>query len=114
MQSLDALTPQADATIGQAFDEDGFLLDHNVWTEELGRAIAEEEAVGPMTEEHWRVIAHVRNKFLTLGALPNLRLVCRATNLSKADIYTLFGGCMVIWRIAGLPNPGEEAKAYAI
>jgi hypothetical protein len=24
----------------------------------------------------------------------------------------LFSDCRSLWRIAGLPNPGEEAKAY--
>jgi len=44
--------------------------------------------------------------------LPSLRRVCRATGLSRDEVHDLFGGCLPVWRIAGLPNPGEEAKAY--
>ena len=96
------------------FDEDGYLLNQDLWTERLGDDIAAEEGVGPLTDKHWLVLNHIREKFFRLGALPNLRRVCRETSLSKTQIYTLFGGCLVIWRIAGLPNPGEEAKTYLI
>jgi dissimilatory sulfite reductase related protein len=41
-----------------------------------------------------------------------MRRVCRETALSKSEIYDLFGGCLRAWRIAGLPNPGEEARTY--
>lgn len=94
------------------FDEDGFLIDPTLWSEQLGRDIAEAEGVGVLTDAHWTVIKHVRDKFFGLGALPNIRQVCRATSLSRTQIHLLFGGCLAIWRIAGLPDPGEEAKAY--
>jgi tRNA 2-thiouridine synthesizing protein E len=38
--------------------------------------------------------------------------VCRTHDLDRNAIKNLFGGCRQAWRIAGLPNPGEEAKAY--
>jgi len=101
-----------DAHLGVVFDEDGYLLDHRLWSTELGGEMAEEEGLGELTDRHWRVINHVRERFFTLGAVPNLRRVCRATSLSKGEIYLLFGSCLRIWRIAGLPNPGEEAKSY--
>jgi tRNA 2-thiouridine synthesizing protein E len=27
-------------------------------------------------------------------------------------VKQLFGGCLSLWRVAGLPDPGEEARAY--
>jgi len=27
-------------------------------------------------------------------------------------VQHLFGGCRSAWRLAGLPNPGEEALSY--
>lgn len=93
-------------------DEDGFLLDHQDWDVSLARELAAYEGIEALTERHWRVITHIRDKFLSIGALPNMRLVCRATAIPKQEIRALFGGCLVIWRIAGLPNPGEEAKSY--
>lgn len=94
------------------FDEDGFIIDHALWSERLAPKIAREEGIDELTAAHWRVILHIREKYLRLGASPNLRQVCRATSLSRVQIHNLFGGCLCIWRIAGLPNPGEEAKAY--
>jgi len=114
MLNADTKQPQSISAGTVLFDEDGYLVDQNVWSEQLGAEIADEEGVGPLTEKHWRVLHHVRDKYFRIGALPSMRRVCRETALSKAQIYALFGGCLVIWRIAGLPNPGEEAKAYSI
>ncbi len=95
-----------------AFDEDGFLTDASAWSEGLAGQLAELDGLGPLTDSHWKVIHHVRERFFRVGGLPAMRLVCRATGLARADVHRLFGGCRAIWRIAGLPNPGEEAKAY--
>ena len=32
--------------------------------------------------------------------------------LDPRQAHHLFSSCRSLWRIAGLPNPGEEAKAY--
>ena len=96
----------------QGFDEDGFLIDSTLWSEDLARTLARMEGLGQLYAEHWRVIYFIRRKFQRLGALPNLRQVCRNTELSRGEIKDLFGSCLAIWRIAGLPNPGEEAMAY--
>jgi len=94
------------------FDEDGFLIDVASWNDDLAEQIAELDGLAALTDRHWRVIQHIRDRYFRVGGLPAMRLVCRATSLSKAEINQLFGSCREIWRIAGLPNPGEEAKAY--
>jgi len=114
MPAVQQLNPLPGGIGPDLFDEDGFLIDFASWDERLASDIAAEEHVGRLTDAHWRVIEHIREKFLRLGALPNMRQVCRATSLSRTQIHNLFGSCQAIWRIAGLPNPGEEAKAYLI
>ena len=94
------------------FDEDGFLIDYRTWTEETGQLIAALDGVGPLCSSHWVVIHYIRDRFLRFGAIPPMRNVCRASALARHDVERLFGGCRQAWRIAGLPNPGEEAKAY--
>ena len=94
------------------FDEDGFLLDAATWSEELARGLALAEGVVSLSAEHWRVIHFIRNKYLRLGGLTSLRRLCRGTDLSRAEIKELFGDCLAMLRIAGVPNPGEEAKTY--
>lgn len=94
------------------FDEDGYLLDQDLWDQGLGQAIALQEGIDSLNERHWRIINHVRERYFALGGVPSMRRVCRATSISQVEVYDLFGSCLSIWRIAGLPNPGEEAKAY--
>ena len=105
-------TPTPTSLIPAAFDPDGFLADPSVWTHNLAAQIAEFDGLAPLTDSHWKVIQHVRERFFRVGGLPVMRLVCRATGVPRAEIRRLFGDCRTIWRIAGLPNPGEEAKAY--
>jgi len=105
---------RGDVAARNLFDEDGFLVNQALWSEQLASQIAREEGVRELTADHWMVIEHIREKFFRLGALPNIRRVCKATALSRTQLHHLFGGCMAIWRISGLPNPGEEAKAYLI
>ncbi len=94
------------------FDPDGFLLEPSIWSEDLCRNIAELDGIAPLDDKHWAVIHHVRGKYFQVGGLPTLRLICRATSITRVEIHRRFGGCREIWRVAGLPNPGEEAKAY--
>jgi dissimilatory sulfite reductase related protein len=94
------------------FDEDGFLTDGRKWNEALAERVARREGVGTLAERHWQLLHHVRDRYVALGGMPGMRRVCRATGISREEIYALFGGCLPVWRIAGLPNPGEEAKSY--
>ena len=111
------MTTNAQLAVSQSripadFDEDGFLIDTMVWTKVLAEQIAEFDGITPLTENHWKVIDHIRERFFRVGDVPALRLVCRATGLTQTEIRRLFGNCRAAWRIAGLPHPGEEAKAY--
>lgn len=98
------------ATLG--FDEDGFLCDAESWDDRVAERLAELEGVAPLQAGHWRVIRFVRDRYLRLGAIPPMRRICRSSELSRTEVKSLFGGCLQVWRIAGLPNPGEEARAY--
>ena len=94
------------------FDEDGFLIDGIKWNEALAERIALREDVGTLDERHWKLLHHIRDRYQELGGMPGMRRVCRATGISREEVYALFGGCLPVWRIAGLPNPGEEVRAY--
>ena len=112
MHRLATQDPLPTQRVPLAYDEEGFLLDPARWSEELARTLAAEEGLETLTAAHWRVIGFIRDKFLRLGSLVNLRQVCRGTELGRDEVKALFGSCLTIWRIAGLPNPGEEAKSY--
>lgn len=94
------------------FDRDGFLADSDRWTPALAVQIAADEGVAPLVATHWEVIRLVRERYFAIGALPVMRLVCRAAGIEPGRAHHLFTSCRSLWRIAGLPDPGEEAKAY--
>ena len=93
-------------------DEDGFLVDPDTWTQETSQLMATLDGIGTLGTEHWAVVEYLRGHYLAHGTLPVMRHVCRASHLDRDAVRRLFGGCREAWRVAGLPNPGEEAKAY--
>jgi TusE/DsrC/DsvC family sulfur relay protein len=96
-----------------ARDSEGFLQDPKQWSSALAERLAEQAGLGRLTEEHWRVIGHVRSHFLHNGTLPVMRLICEEIELEPHCINRLFGrDIKLLWHVAGLPNPGEEAKSY--
>ncbi|OOG27853.1 sulfur relay protein DsrC [Thioalkalivibrio denitrificans] len=112
LHTTDRLRAEAPEALEALFDESGFLRDPALWTEELAERLAWEAGLGALTEPHWRVIRYLRARFHALGGIPSMHRVCRDTGLSREAIHQLFGSCFRVWRIAGLPDPGEEAKAY--
>jgi len=94
------------------FDADGFLISRAEWNRELATIIAEEEGIEHLTMNHWRVINYIRKRYAEFLHPPLMRRMCRATGLDKTEVKSLFGDCRAMWRIAGMPNPGEEAKSY--
>lgn len=108
-----SITRRASGTIAPAwFDEDGFLSESENWTPSLAEDLARQAGLSELTTKHWEVIHYVRERYFSLGALPVMRLVCRAVGLDRNKAHQLFSSCKSLWRIAGLPNPGEEAKSY--
>ena len=96
----------------ELFDEDGFILEPTHWNRDLATHIADFDGVGLLTDKHWQIIEHLRAHVLKFGGVPAMRRICRANGVSRDEMHDLFGGCRQIWRLAGLANPGEEAKAY--
>ncbi len=94
------------------FDEDGLIADFSFWTEELARELAREEGIARLNEGHWEIIRALRNEYGRLAAVSSIRNVCHQAGIDRSAVNELFGYCLVAWRVAGLPNPGEEAKSY--
>lgn len=93
-------------------DEEGFLSDSRQWTRETARILAEMDGIGTLGPGHWAVIYYLREHYEAYGSIPPMAQVCRSQQLEKHAVRQLFGGCREAWRIAGLPDPGEEARAY--
>lgn len=94
------------------FDEDGFLNDPLAWSREVAQQIAGADGLGSLGDEHWAVIQQLREHYLKFGSLLPVSHICRISELDPACVSGLFRDMREAWRIAGLPNPGEEAKSY--
>lgn len=93
-------------------DANGFLLNQEDWSKELGEHLAQMEGIA-LTQKHWDIIDYLRDEYFNNNATqPNTRHIVKAmsdkwgTNVSQKDVYDLFpkdpskqGG-----RISGLPE----------
>ncbi len=88
-------------------DEDGFIQDPAIWSEELAVEIAKLEDVGAMSEDHWKVVNYLRNYYQQFGIAPMIRKLCKETGYDLKTIYELFpsGPAKGACKIAGLPKP---------
>ena len=102
-----------DNGLHQECDRDGFLLDPERWNWSFAEALAGRMEIGPLSATHRRVIETVRRHWFDTRALPVARIVCGELQLSDHCLTDLFGHDLRrLWMVAGLPNPGEEAKSY--
>jgi len=93
-------------------DREGFLTDAAQWSPDLARQLARRVDIGALEEAHWRVIDRLRDQFERAGTLPVQKTLCRELELESDCLLALFGGPIEAWTVAGLPNPGEEARLY--
>jgi dissimilatory sulfite reductase related protein len=94
------------------FDSNGFLKDPAHWHRDLAEQRAKELGVGPLQQSHWSVIEYLREHYMDNATLPWEGNVCRELDLVDDCVHRLFGGPVEAWKIAGLPDPGEEARTY--
>ena len=94
------------------FDPDGFLLDPAMWSESLADRVAQNDGLGELNELQTSLLLALRREYAKHGSLTALSHVCHLTGQSANCMHQLFPSPREAWRIAGLPNPGEEAKAY--
>lgn len=96
----------------ELLDEDGLLRDFARWNEPLAELLARDSGLAALTPTHWRVIRAMRAQYARSGSAPTMHRVCRDAGVERREVNELFGYCLVAWRVAGLPNPGEEARSY--
>ena len=106
-------TTDASALENINFDGEGFLTDPTEWNRDVAHALAQKNGVGHLTALHWRAIDYVREHYFAHHTLPVARVLCHELGADKHCMTDLFGHNLApLWRIAGLPNPGEEALVY--
>ena len=86
---------------------DGFLIEMSHWTREIAEELARRNDIGPVTEDHWKVIEYVRDYYQENGEGPAIVKIGKATGFSPKHICEMFpcGVARGAYRLAGLPRP---------
>ena len=101
---------QADITIN--LDNDGFLLNIEDWNEMAANALAEREGLGTLTKDQLDVLKFMREYYKKYNFFPILRYVCKNVHQPKDCVNEEFMNPVQAWKIAGLPNPGDEVNMF--
>lgn len=95
-----------------ALDVNGLLINTNDWDEDVALLMAHNLGIEELTPDHWKVIYAFRQHYENFGVAPTISHICHTHGHESDWVHQLFHSCLNSWRIAGLPDPGEEAKAY--
>lgn len=95
-----------------SLDDDGLLRNPEHWNEFVAEELAHSLGIDKLSEDHWLVIYALRNYYFKFGVAPSMNNVCHSHHKNDLWVHDLFETCLNAWRVAGLPNPGEEAKSY--
>ena len=106
------MNPTAVEDLRSLFDTDGFFISPEQWDIALAQRIAHSEGMGEMDALQQELLLTLRDEFQKFGAVTALTHICHLNGLDADCLHQLFRSPRQAWRIAGLPNPGEEAKAY--
>jgi tRNA 2-thiouridine synthesizing protein E len=88
-------------------DEEGFMTDHNQWTEEVARELAKEIGIEDLNEKHFMVLNFMRKEFDEKGTGPSLRKLKNESGVGTKELYQLFpkGPAKKAALIAGITKP---------
>ncbi len=88
-------------------DDKGFLVEPDQWNAKVAAALAADEGISELTDEHWRIIDFLRDYQQEHGTAPMIRVLCKETGFTLKRIYELFeqGPAKGACRVAGLPRP---------
>lgn len=88
-------------------DEDGFIVEPDLWNEDVAKAFAATEGIAELTDDHWKVINYLRDYYKQFQIAPMIRKLCKETGFSLKYIYELFpsGPAKGACKLAGLPKP---------
>lgn len=97
---------------GIQFDSDGFLVDPSAWDEAVANRIASADGLGHLDDVQLGVLRALRQEYSKHRSVIALSHVCHLSGQRPDCMQHLFPNPREAWRVGGLPNPGEEAKAY--
>ncbi len=93
-------------------DEAGFLVDLEEWTEEVARVLAATEGIRELSREQLDILKSLRSYYRSHAFFPIVRSVCADVHQPRTCVTDQFVDPVTAWKIAGLPNPGEEVLGF--
>jgi len=93
-------------------DDDGFLVKRGDWTEQVARVLARGEGIEELTTEKLDILKFLREYYGEHEFFPIVRYLCKYVHQSANCVTEQFGDPVKAWKIAGLPNPGEEVIMF--
>ena len=87
-------------------DGDGYLVDMNVWSPEIGQAMAEADGV-QLDEVKWEQIHRAREYYEEYSVVPPIRKFAKFLGANQNDIFKMWmtGPMKPITKYGGLPKP---------
>ena len=87
-------------------DGDGYLLDMNAWTPEIGRAMAEADGV-EIDDIKWDQILKAREYYDDNAVVPPIRKFAKFIGQDQKDVFKMWntGPMKPITKYGGLPKP---------
>ncbi len=87
-------------------DGDGYLLDMNQWTPEIGRAMAAADGV-ELDDRKWAQILKAREYYEAYSVVPPIRKFAKYIGENQKDMFKLWmtGPMKPITKYGGLPKP---------
>ncbi|MDA8173150.1 MAG: TusE/DsrC/DsvC family sulfur relay protein [Nitrospiraceae bacterium] len=89
-------------------DDEGYLKRFEDWDEHVAAVLAAREKVGELTRDRMDILKFMRQYYKNYNFFPILRQVCKNIHQPKECVTEKFIEPIEAWKIAGLPNPGEE------
>ncbi len=93
-------------------DEDGFLVRLEDWTEKVARVLAAREGIHDLSEDKLDILKFMRLYYQKHNFFPIVRFVCKNVGQPRNCVNEKFIDPVTAWKIAGLPNPGEEVRMF--
>jgi TusE/DsrC/DsvC family sulfur relay protein len=102
--------------VSYQLDEDGFLEDASCWNEDVARALAPNEDVPVLTEQHWRVInflriqGMIRKQFMNCFQLALGRELVKLQDSLNPQVAYKLGGMFNEYKYTRIENSNKTVQ----
>ena len=93
-------------------DDDGFMINLEDWSEAVANVLAAQEGITGLKEDQLDILKFMREYYKKHKFFPVVRYVCKNVHQHRNCVTDKFLDPVMAWKIAGLPNPGEEVIRF--